>query len=468
MCSRIGAVPRKEALVVQSTSFPIFGSSFSILRFLHSTKTQYSEPTLNVLSYRREMADGNSGREFISMFQQALETMQSYSFQQQCGYASTDAACRELRGNDKDRKYLYLELSGISDVDALIDAMAVNTTVRYADLHMHTSFGRKENATENTCRLFAATGVLPELQILKFRSRNHAAYKMPIRALTVSLTQPNQLTELVLWRIQLDGSPNDFQQLGRALRNCRSLRTCRFYDCQLEPQSRRTCTLDPVLSALSEIPELTKLDIISSNLSCLGTISSNSAALFGRFPSLKALALENFVLRDEHIVPLASAVVASTTLKELSVGMCELTSLGFRALAAMLHRGATRLATLSLHLEDAKDDGFIEVVNALPSNMHLEKFALKGKMSKSSETAVTEMIKTNHKLQSLNLADCDRTISRAIRFYVSLNNAGRGDLLGNANATKERWVDALHYVNDDIEGLYYFLIRNPSLCKTHG
>jgi hypothetical protein len=127
----------------------------------------------------------------------------------------------------------------------------------------------------------------------------------------------------------------------------------------------------------------------------------------------------------------------------------------------MLHGGASRVTTLSLHLEDGQDAGISEIIQALPSNLNLMKLNVKGKISKASEDEFIRMMETNHKLQSLNLDDSDILVQRAIRFYATLNNAGRGLLIGNENATRDLWIQALYHVNQDIDGLFYFLIRNP-------
>lgn len=54
--------------------------------------------------------------------------------------------------------------------------------------------------------------------------------------------------------------------------------------------------------------------------------------------------------------------------------------------------------------------------------------------------------------------------------YLKLNKAGRGRLLAvmdgaGQEATRKEWIDAIITVNDNLEAVYYFLSRNPTLCQ---
>ena len=52
-----------------------------------------------------------------------------------------------------------------------------------------------------------------------------------------------------------------------------------------------------------------------------------------------------------------------------------------------------------------------------------------------------------------------------ISMYLKLNQLGRGDLIQNDQTSRQQWVDKLLEAHDYLDGLYYFLSMNPSLCE---
>lgn len=50
--------------------------------------------------------------------------------------------------------------------------------------------------------------------------------------------------------------------------------------------------------------------------------------------------------------------------------------------------------------------------------------------------------------------------------YLKLNSNGRGKVLKAATTSKSEWIELLHPVRDDLDSLFYFVSKNPSIVSS--
>lgn len=181
------------------------------------------------------------------------------------------------------------------------------------------------------------------------------------------------------------------------------------------------------------------------------------------------------------------AAAASTTLKSLV--FCPYSQQGAlptapqqqESLVANLIQQSSTLASLTLCLHPRTD--LRSVAAALRHNTCLEELVIQRAWAlvppsvpeQEAKAFHTTLQEYNTTLQKLRVTSLQRTSNQVCRahwdataFYLTLNRMGRKRLLGTAKpASTSEWIQAISF-QEDPSIVYWFLRRNPSLCRGAG
>ena len=245
-------------------------------------------------------------------------------------------------------------------------------------------------------------------------------------------------------------------------------------------------------TSLAQLPALQWVELTGQDQRSLGELTPESLESLCQSPSLTKLTLDHVELKDRHIVAMASALETSTTIEELKI-TCELGRTGCTALAQLLFVNTTSLNNFTLQLSDLTDkvpvpeledtlnnddnqqqhpqnDAIYEVAQALESNHSLQYFSLSGHatISKASVEAFATLLRANTTLLHCeidlpNAPSLSDDLQQEAELMLKLNELGRKQLL-QEQASRHQWVMTLWEVRRNLDGLYYILSRNPTLC----
>ena len=328
-----------------------------------------------------------------------------------------------------------------------------------------------------------------------------------VPVLASMLSQASLLQKVYFFRVGLAvTSPQDFDQLGRAVENHPSLTDIRiggFHIAGVSHQNTATSQyssiMDPFLIGLSKAPclEVLNLQLSSPNhalqgapfspmalgellqsrtvtdlyLSRLGLGPGHIEQIYERLPDnihLSTLDLFGNNLRDIDIINIVGALRVNQALETL-VLPCSTQELSIEACAALSSalRENSTLRTLNLPRSNLNDDGLWHLAEGLTVNTTLKKIEVGvGKdLSAKGKDALTSLLEQNYQLERLVLSSSEKAISDKVEYYMRLNEVGRGSLLRDGNASREQWVEMLITCRDDLDCLFYFVSMNPSLCQ---
>jgi hypothetical protein len=320
--------------------------------------------------------------------------------------------------------------------------------------------------------------------------------RLPVHLLTIALSQASGRLEILeLNNVNLTGSTEEFRDFMALLRQHASLRVF----CLSSSGCSSACSITDLMGALSDAPRLEKVIIYSEGRSPWGPMTGEAVGTLCRSATITELqhlvlynsssALGQNFFTDEHTVSLAQALsgpadsIGSSTIiqpslsqmQEIMISCWPLGIEGVRALCQMLRVNTSlrKMTFVIYELEEIKDGCIIvDIAEALKFNQSLKVLELHGRNNDSDakiaiEAAFLDMLQTNnYALTRLKLFNDEHSfIKPDIDFYLKLNQAGRGDLLQNANATKSEWIQALANVRHDLSCLYYFLSTNPLIME---
>ena len=370
-------------------------------------------------------------------------------------FQSTEEALnKRLRDNPEQFTDLQLWLNSDTNLKDLNDAILHNRTIREVCLLIHESF--QQHSAKDILRLFRALGALPQLKKLLFNTyRFPFVATLPIQAFTNAFQgSHNTLTEFKLWRCDLsllseeDGSPiREMERCANALNGAKNLKVFRLVKCTLTEETRKLCTLDPILQALTHLPCLQEMELSATEFSALGTISKSTLRSLFRSTSLLELNLRHFYLDEESILEIAYSLFQYHDIDNHHRKSQK--EQEDHQHPAYCHRHKpSKIQSLSM-------SGITKNQTSTGSVM----------ISKPVREAFQKVLRSNYTLETLFLFDT-WNLKSEIEFYTKLNRLGRNRLLQDHKATRQEWIDLLVQIKDDLDCLFYFLSMNPLLCSS--
>jgi hypothetical protein len=412
----------------------------------------------------------------------------------------------KLRQNDPG--FVELCLERVGDDFSLEDfcyALTVNQTVR------HVCFSGtfvRELAPGAWRTLLEHIGHLTTLEELQVWCST-----IPVDVLAHTLRSSRRLDKLYLFRVNLTGSQQDFDELAAALRSHPTLRDVRISGFQLvEPTNVATAarndtqqvfrasdvSLDSVMEAFAGVRTLEVLSLQLSGLRdsqlcpftgrslarllCSSTIRDLYLSRLGLSQdhygaialgirsshNLKVLDLFSNTMENEHVCMIAQALGANKSIEtfvlpcpedELSLSSCA-------AIAQAIKKNET-LVTLNLPKSILCEKGLKLFSDALTVNKTIKKLelGLQDNLGAKATHSLENMLQLNYHLQRLVLGSADKSVKDKVEYYLRLNEVGRGSLLKDGKATREQWVTMLISVSEDLDCLFYFCSCNPGLFQ---
>jgi hypothetical protein len=404
---------------------------------------------------------------------------------------SLQTACSDkLRQNDPGFVELSLERLGDNfDLEEFVHAIRANHTVK------HVCFSGtfvRELEEEQWRTMLEAIGHLSTLEELQIWCS-----KIPVDVFSHTLMLASHLRKVYFFRVEMAGTNEDFQDLGRALRNHPTLRDFRIGGLALG-ESVEPISLDCVIEGLGDSP---RLEVVSLQLSGVHTdaeppFSGGAMAKLLRSETIQDLYLSRLGLGAEHFIAVAEALPVNETLRtidlfgntienssiiliaqalekneylETLVLPCPQKDLSIASCAAISSalKVNSSLITLNLPRSNLCDDGLSQIAQGLTLNKSVKKIEVgvsKNVGDKGLE-ALTAMLEKNYDLERLVVSSATKSIKEKVDYFMHLNEVGRGKLLSNGKATREQWVEMLISCNNDLDCLFYFTTMNPSLCQ---
>lgn len=441
---------------------------------------------------------------------------------------SLETLIRELSGSNdsegNDRRHhelttIRLPLDEHSDLTGLMNALessssSCNTSIEEINVDIYDTF-RYHPDREELLSLFAClSNSLTQLTRLWIDSGGRddddgrcPFGTLPVEALAIVLQRAPQLKRLGVFYVELAG---DFDPLETAVRDHPSLQAFGVVGSRLAGESTTNpTTIDETTPAfvltnlmgqsLASLSTLEWVELTGQEFNALGALTPESlGSLCASSTSLTKLTLDQFDLRDPHVIAMASALEHSRTIQELTWTMAELRWSGCFALGQMLHRNASlENVTLQLngvvripahttgdntydnnHKKKDQDDPILCIAQGLEQNQSIEYFSLCGyaTISPSSQEAFATLLRKNTTLVHCSVESENSTTSLPedlqilSEMYLKLNECGRKELLSDGTTTDDaapppKWIDALWKMRHNLNALFYLLSMNPTLCS---
>jgi hypothetical protein len=251
----------------------------------------------------------------------------------------------------------------------------------------------------NFFKSIAAVPSLKEAQIW------HAS--MPVKALTLFVGQAQQLENLQLGCLDLDGKEEDFAEFAAALKGHPSLRSFCMSDFSLNDNS---VSIDGIVEVLLTLPKLqfVKLEVTHSRRTSLVglanadkqvqvSLSGSSIAILCTSCTLKNLHLGRLQLKLDDITTLAQAIESAPALTHLSLPKCGITDESCSILASAIGKSKT-LEKVDLSCNKITDKGCIAFTAALQGNKTIKFLRLWGnsKISDAGFDALADIMVSNN------------------------------------------------------------------------
>jgi hypothetical protein len=383
------------------------------------------------------------------------------------------------------------------DMQALQSAIAVNTSITkivistssVEAIHNH---NETHNSTFFFPQVIEALSHLENLQYLDIQLLPTHYFVGIGNAITTCLRHACKLERLTLSRVRFQPSSTDDEsrQQQQILEDwaavlahqCRNLKEFRMDHCRvLVPEgvaaTRTTANdfiMDPVLRSLSQIPSLLRVSLIAEENSSRRFLLFSLEALVELCHSSSLMNLECHGWGFSWALSSLESILRNgeSNLKDLMVDFLQEKADGEALVEILQGQGNARLE--SLHFLNIRqpldDDVMIQIADHLSSNTaiirNLKSLHFDCSMPWSNKViaAFEESLQVNYSLESLRLGSCDFARLQKIVFYLKLNQRGRGTLLRDESASRDKWIRKLIVVKDDLDCLYYFLSKNPSLC----
>ncbi|CAB9498593.1 Inherit from KOG: leucine rich repeat containing [Seminavis robusta] len=360
--------------------------------------------------------------------------------------------------------------------------------------------------------IFGIIGSLPRIRELRIEFDE---LPLPAQALRNAMAHPySRIRYIALEDVRLSGSLADFEDVADAVRRSASLKTFRMYRCGPSPETR--ATLDPIITALSDIPTLKDVTLSTTHLSpealgALGrsksletvsldhmTISALPLAELCQSQSIKDLKFWGMPEINDDISSMESALAINNSLKMLRVRYCHLNQNSGVHIARMIAANKTlesitlenmnwrnfggpiqkalemnnTLRSLSLSI-DSKDLQNIsndaqQIALGLEVNIGLQRLRLLFRdvslndIQKAFLGPITGMLRKNYTLESLYLNNGTLALSPEVDFLLKLNRTGKRHLLYK-HAPNGELMDMLAAYSGDPSITHYALTMNPAL-----
>lgn len=388
-----------------------------------------------------------------------------------------DAESEDSVGQEMPLAVFDLSLDASSDITGMTMAVqSLSAAVKEIRVDIYNSFTTRweEEAVPN---LFSALGRVPKLLKIEFYGLRIFPYKMPIAMAERALSNAIHLEEFCLVGLNLSSAqPTNFSIFSETLRRHPSLKTFVLDNCSLDDEVNGPALDEAIVRILVQIPTLEKVVLRATEGRMWARLSIASIGLLCSSAALISLELTVFCDEDEAVMTeMAKSLTAAknySKLTELSISGCLGGLVGAKALSNMLSLN-TRLKSLEVHLRSQSEDdeaGIIEISRALVRSKTLTKFELHGSTNDSGSRdvrkAYLQMLQRNYSLTASTLLFHRTFLLPDSQYYAKINSVGRGRLLGNINASRDEWVNILVDVKNDLDGLYYFLRAQPSLCSS--
>ena len=309
-------------------------------------------------------------------------------------------------------------------------------------------------------------------------------------SLTGIVASARNLVEMICDRVVFGGTHDDLMAFGEALGGHSVLKKLFFRSCKLKEGCIYASNV--ILSAISAMPSLEELDLGCWACPSLSADGYNLAALsqvcsHNHLRSLELFSIARFrfdVNMPPSYNPLVGAteipISQSTSLRDLTIRLnvhlieqCEPVATILRQNQVLESMDIT-LCSDSDHNDESSFDSFNRVVEALGENSTLQRLSIRRLRNcdlqsccQKMQTSLAKMLEEqNTSLQALKFRYCniDPNAMDKIAFYIKLNKAGRKQLLQNPSA-KLLWLDAMVAAQNDLDVLYYFLDKNPSILS---
>ena len=274
------------------------------------------------------------------------------------------------------------------------------------------------------------------------------------RLVLEALRGQHYVSGFALYSCRLGG--NYSRELGETLATLPRLRKLHFC-CLKEPEL-------PILSVLT--PVLEQQRECFRKIFVNGFHTPQDDAVVNRFwaalevstgmRDLTCCPLGRNSFRQEHLAKIGDVVRNNTSLSTLDFQV--MANVSLVSLAADLQANTT-LRKLVIDRNTIRFDGSTSFVV-----QELEQFA---SALRTHNFVLRELEVGQWTVQQTTEDSPEREHLQAVEFYLNLNQLGRQHLIANANnqgATHEDWMDAIAN-RDDPSVIYYFLRKNPSICR---
>ena len=377
---------------------------------------------------------------------------------------------RRLRQNEAGYSCLELKMNPgfeARDIYVLTEAVLANQTLESVDF-----FGilADDDVNEATRLLVESFATLPMLKSLKF----FGYCEEFLATLTHLLNERVQtLQHLNMTYVQLDGPDEILASFCQSLQSLSNLKSFHLLDCQFSERLRDENALDQIVGSLSQLPSLVEVEIRPIQSTSLGAISTEALIEVCQSRNLSTLRIYGFQFPDTfpHLESMLSTLRTSRAIQVLSFQSSF--SEDYCNSIANLIRGTTSLLKLNVDMiAEQNDTHIVKIAEALRENTSLKTLGfqcLSSKYSFKSATLVNfgKLLETNYSVEIIGFCSAGTGIQQnpMISMYLKLNQLGRGDLIQNDQTSRQQWVDKLLEAHDYLDGLYYFLSMNPSLCE---
>jgi hypothetical protein len=354
---------------------------------------------------------------------------------------------------------LYIDLmsgSGFALANIALHRHADHVIVRKSS-SFHSN---NEISMEDEMEIFEAIATLPNLTWLDVVEVDDGG-SLPVLGLAAALRLAKNLRILRLDSVLVSGRDEDFAHLVQALKNHPSISEVHLIGCL---PARETETIQDLADALAGLKSLRVIEIVETRFSPCGAWTGRSLATLCESPFLKALRVRGVrFLRDPHVILLAQKLEKNSALEELSL-LCDIGKPALTAICRMLCVNTT-LQELCLnriiHGEQAYELAQALEINSTLRGLHLY---FRHCVVKDIRSCFHRLMERNYTLEKV----AGGWACSNIEFFLKLNRAGRGSLLGESNkASPAEWVNVLATQQDCVSSLFYLLSQNPTLCAAN-
>ena len=374
---------------------------------------------------------------------------------------------RHLLATNKHGPNFKLTLNTATKRTTIAKALFANNTVKHVSLFVEGNF-MNEVSPESLHNLFRAIGSLP-LESLYIYSYGDNMDIFPVQLIGDVLKVSFKLEVLACYFLELGGGKVSFDRFQDDLIEHPSLREVRFESCQLSSRMLATHSItDKFLEALASLPNLEKLELSAPEKGYFGTITpAYLEHLAGTTDRLTSLNLINFVLDNDHMSALNRALRMNRDLTELTLSVNPELNSKLPALLAT----TKSLRYLKLQFDSLENEKYLlKIAKGIEKSNNISRFELlqgdePDYLSPKCQKAFAAIPQKNGNIEHLDVDFTDKKLRSQVDFFLEVNSDGTREMLENPYSTRSEIIDAMIYVRDDLDMLYYFLRTRPSLCQ---